>query len=233
MPDEPLEQPFQDSAFAGELQRFTNLCQVLAGATESGDLPLQDVAACMVRALPQVRTPAQFMLLRGIVADFAVHAAATSRTDLRSAVGMLQHVPPSGDDLGETLLRCFAIPAGHAGGASQKPLARLRAERAMATIVERCADPTLSVALVAEKAQVSAEYMRKLLNAYYGCGFPTARRHARIRVAQRLLQESLRSVKEIATELGYESTSRCDRAFKRECGVTPGEYRRERRSASI
>ncbi len=48
--------------------------------------------------------------------------------------------------------------------------------------------------------------------------------------AQRLLEETALSITEIAFEVGYESGQALARAFRRETGVSPGEYRRERLS---
>lgn len=57
--------------------------------------------------------------------------------------------------------------------------------------------------------------------------------HAYIRAlrgekARRLLEETKLSVTEIAFEVGYDSAQALARAFRRETGVSPGEYRRQR-----
>lgn len=48
----------------------------------------------------------------------------------------------------------------------------------------------------------------------------------RMQVAAQSLRESRRSIAQIAAAVGYESEATFSRAFKREIGVSPGEYRR-------
>jgi AraC-like DNA-binding protein len=52
----------------------------------------------------------------------------------------------------------------------------------------------------------------------------------RLRVGARALTSTTRSVAEIAAEVGYESEATFNRAFKREFGVPPARYRREKGS---
>ena len=48
----------------------------------------------------------------------------------------------------------------------------------------------------------------------------------RMHVAAQALRESRRSVAQVAAMVGYESEATFARAFKREMGSSPGEYRR-------
>jgi transcriptional regulator GlxA family with amidase domain len=48
----------------------------------------------------------------------------------------------------------------------------------------------------------------------------------RMQVAAQALRESRRSTAQVAEAVGYESEAAFARAFKREMGVNPGEYRR-------
>jgi len=50
----------------------------------------------------------------------------------------------------------------------------------------------------------------------------------RLEVGARLLQTTRHSVLEVAAEVGYESEAAFNRAFKRQYGLPPGRYRRER-----
>jgi transcriptional regulator GlxA family with amidase domain len=50
----------------------------------------------------------------------------------------------------------------------------------------------------------------------------------RLRLGARALTGSSRSVAEIAAEAGYESEAAFNRAFKREFGLPPARYRREK-----
>jgi len=54
----------------------------------------------------------------------------------------------------------------------------------------------------------------------------------RLQLAARSLARTSKGVAEIASEVGYESESAFNRAFKREFGLPPAQYRREQRSLS-
>jgi len=55
----------------------------------------------------------------------------------------------------------------------------------------------------------------------------------RMTVAARLLRESDAPLSTVATQIGYASEFAFANAFKREYGIAPGRYRRERLSASV
>ncbi len=55
----------------------------------------------------------------------------------------------------------------------------------------------------------------------------------RLRLGARALASSSRSVAQIAAEVGYESESAFNRAFKREYGVPPARYRRDASSDRV
>jgi AraC-like DNA-binding protein len=52
----------------------------------------------------------------------------------------------------------------------------------------------------------------------------------RMQLGARTLTSTPRSVSEVAAEVGYESEAAFNRAFKREFGIPPGQYRREHRA---
>src|SRR5256714_15302470 len=54
----------------------------------------------------------------------------------------------------------------------------------------------------------------------------------RLQLAARALAATSRGVAEIAADVGYESESAFNRAFKREFGSPPARYRREHRAAN-
>jgi AraC family transcriptional regulator len=62
-------------------------------------------------------------------------------------------------------------------------------------------------------------------------GVPPHRYQLRLRidVAKRLLETTDRPITAIALEVGYESSQALARLFRRECGTSPGEWRRRRR----
>jgi AraC-like DNA-binding protein len=48
----------------------------------------------------------------------------------------------------------------------------------------------------------------------------------RLQLAARLLQTSRKTMLEVAAEVGYESEAAFNRAFKREFGLPPGQFRK-------
>ncbi len=212
--------------FGDELQKFTNFCQVLAGCACEGEQPLSDIGVSMAAALPRAQSPADFLMLRSIVTDFVVRALDGDPAAREHAIEELVRTHPPRDELGHALVRCLSADRRESTPQRLKSIQQLRADRAMAAIARRCAESSLRLRMVAEEVQVSGEYTSKLLHAKYGIGFRTAVRQARMRVACEQLEYSLQSVKEIAAAVGYRSTSQFDRDFRRERGLTPGEYRR-------
>jgi AraC-like DNA-binding protein len=55
----------------------------------------------------------------------------------------------------------------------------------------------------------------------------------RLQLAARSLVRTPKGVAEIAAEVGYESEAAFNRAFKREFGLPPARYRRDRRGSAI
>ena len=49
----------------------------------------------------------------------------------------------------------------------------------------------------------------------------------RLQLAARMLQTTREAVLQVASEVGYESEAAFNRAFKREFGVPPGQFRRQ------
>jgi AraC-like DNA-binding protein len=104
-------------------------------------------------------------------------------------------------------------------------IADARIVRAMQMIESGYHDPGLSLTQVASHAGLSAWHAARLLKRLTGSGFTIILHRTRVAAAQRLLQEGGRSVKEIATVVGYSSSSQLCSHFKRLIGTTPGRYR--------
>lgn len=154
--------------FGDELHRFTNVCQVLAGSACDGKRPRSEIAVSMVAALPRVQSPADFLMLRSIVTDFVLRALDGDPAAREHAMAELVRAHPPRDELGHTLIRCLSTNRRRTPTGRLKSLQQLRADRAMAVIVRRCGEPSLTLRMVAEEVQVSGEYVSKLLRARYG-----------------------------------------------------------------
>ena len=61
-------------------------------------------------------------------------------------------------------------------------------------------------------------------------GLPPSQYHIRLRLdtARRLLRETDRSVIEVANAVGYSNPSHFAQLFRKDTGITPSDYRRER-----
>jgi transcriptional regulator GlxA family with amidase domain len=102
-----------------------------------------------------------------------------------------------------------------------------RIERALAVMRERLAED-LDLAALARIAGLSrAAFARRFVEAV---GEPPQRHRTRQRIAEasRLLTETDATLMEIALAVGYANEFALGRAFKRELGVPPGVFRKQR-----
>ena len=227
--------PQQD--FQEQFVEFARQLQMLAGEFAQRAQPLDDVARSIDASLPPVRSNAEFLLVQSVVADFSARALESAALHRLASIVRLMALPASdSSDAGNSSRVDRALGACVSGLPSTveccvpESIQSLRSIRAMAVIRSRCCEPTVTAESVARCAGVSRQYLAKLLRLHHGCGFRAALQRARLECAQSLLERSLVSIKEIAADSGFSSTSQFDRAFKRQYAVTPGEYRRMRLS---
>jgi AraC family transcriptional regulator len=90
---------------------------------------------------------------------------------------------------------------------------------------DRCAED-LTVAALADEADVHAIYLARCFRRFYGCAPGDYLRLCRVERARALLVDTRLTVAEIAVRTGFVDQSHLHRAFKRSFGVTPGEFRR-------
>jgi YesN/AraC family two-component response regulator len=96
-------------------------------------------------------------------------------------------------------------------------------------IQQRFRESDLRMSEIAGLLSVSTEHLCRLLKRDTGEGFLLHLHRARIEEAKRLLQSTSLSVKEIAFNIGYHSTTRMDRYFNRFCGLSPVVFRQKTR----
>lgn len=84
-----------------------------------------------------------------------------------------------------------------------------------------------SIDRIASECNVSATHFRRLFKEYAGKSPVQYRTELKIGYAKRMLSESDMTVSVIAELLGFDSDSYFCRAFKKQTGVTPSEYRRK------
>lgn len=102
-----------------------------------------------------------------------------------------------------------------------------RVRTALAFVEKQYADPKLRLDSVAEHVRVSSHHLSSLIKKETGKGFRHHLIHVRLQAARFYLTRSFMSVKEIATLVGYGSTSSFDREFRRNFECSPTEVRRQ------
>lgn len=119
------------------------------------------------------------------------------------------------------------VPAvgGHAWQPTSDALADSRVTRALVEIDRRYADSRLKLQTLARQLAVSPSHLTQLLKTATGRTFGAHVHARRIAKARALLVESTLSVKEVASRVGYGTTTQLDRHFKKGVRRLPSEYR--------
>lgn len=96
--------------------------------------------------------------------------------------------------------------------------------RAMNYIREHYCE-NISLELLADRLEITPEYLSTLFNREVGINFTTFLKRFRISHAKRLLKGTDKKIYEISTEVGYNDPKYFNRVFKEEVGISPGDYR--------
>lgn len=84
----------------------------------------------------------------------------------------------------------------------------------------------LTVTSLAEQFHYHPSYLSRLFRSHHEETLSDYITHEKMQVAKQMLATSDKLVQDISLELGYQSSQAFSRAFKRESGLTPQEYRR-------
>ena len=218
--------------FSAELQAFVSKCQVLAGAVVfGGGHECARQLDASIAAVPQPRTPAHVIMLRGLLTQFAA-----GHRSLDLTIRRLPPIAECGDaDEFKRWLRlamywCDPTKAAE----SPEPLSSMAilAGRAADLIDRRYHQRQLNVATAAKDLRVSPGYLRRVVRAEFGASFRTLLRQRRIQAARRMLRDSDEQIQQIAEAVGYSSSSAFVRHFTQDCGITPTQLRGRHRSRS-
>ncbi|MFS0868691.1 helix-turn-helix domain-containing protein [Paenibacillus xylanilyticus] len=97
----------------------------------------------------------------------------------------------------------------------------------LAYVDEKFADYTLSLEHVALKFAISTSYLSRSFKEKTGINFSQYIWQLRVNEVIRLLENTTAPLKEIIEQVGYLDTPNFIRKFKKEIGLTPGQYRKE------
>ncbi|NUU79215.1 helix-turn-helix domain-containing protein [Paenibacillus xylanilyticus] len=97
----------------------------------------------------------------------------------------------------------------------------------LAYVDEQFADYTLSLEHVALKFAISTSYLSRSFKEKTGSNFSQYVWQRRVDEVIRLLENTTAPLKEIIEQVGYLDTPNFIRKFKKEIGLTPGQYRKE------
>lgn len=83
----------------------------------------------------------------------------------------------------------------------------------------------ITIGGIAEELHLNAMYLGQIFKKETGKSFSQFLNHYRIQEAQKLLLQSSHNINEIASLVGYTSSGYFYKNFKKECGLSPKEYR--------
>jgi len=100
-------------------------------------------------------------------------------------------------------------------------------QQALRYIRTCCGNPGITIEEVALHAGFSTAYFNRLFSAHTGFTVMEYVRFRRLKTALRLLRTTGRDILDIALECGYETHESFSRAFRKQYGRNPSEYRAE------
>ena len=85
---------------------------------------------------------------------------------------------------------------------------------------------------LSDNFHLSKPYLSKYIKEHTGATFQEAVKKARMKKARAMLKETNQTVERIAAGVGYETVEHFNRLFKKTYGMTPIQYRREKREGA-
>ena len=106
------------------------------------------------------------------------------------------------------------------------PTAEAKLRHIVSALNHRYSDPTLSPGSLAEAEGISLTSMRDSFSKIYGMPPIRYLTMLRLNASKKLLAETDQSIETIAQKCGFTDQFYFSRVFKRQCGVTPSEFRK-------
>lgn len=186
-----------------------------------------------VAGLPLAGTLHEQLLARSLVTHLLGRLAHQTHYDLfpELTAGFLALVasPWTGDEWFRAftqLADCFeAVFRNHNDLGPGHPSIDVRLDMAERFIETHYTDPKISLHRVARHVGLSPGHLARMLKRHTGSGFIDHLRRCRITAAQKLLEGTALTIKEIAARVGYGTPRQLERDFKRLSGVTPHAFR--------
>lgn len=101
-------------------------------------------------------------------------------------------------------------------------------EPAMVYLKEHLTDPELELSQLSRLAGVSDAYLRRVFKRQHGVGPGAYVIRERMRMASALLESGERNIGTVALRVGYRDALYFSRLFKKQTGISPSQYSRER-----
>jgi len=168
-----------------------------------------------VAAVVLLAEPAAFSALFGVLLD-AWEASASAARDLRVSALALQ-------------LLGLVLESWQASGSPPRPSALMTAQDRFSGLIvylSQNLDRKLGRDEVAAFVHLQPNYLDRAFRRAYGVAPMRMLRDLRLQRARHLLESSSHTVAAVAALCGFEEAGYFSRAFRRETGQTPGEYRR-------
>ncbi len=131
----------------------------------------------------------------------------------------------------QNALELIVIQTVRAVMAQREPVLMKGLQRAVAYIQSNFTHP-LSLAAVAAEAGMNRTWFSEVFEREMGRGFSRYLTDLRVTTAKRLLRNEEWSIKEICYECGFSSMSTFLYAFRKTVGMTPTEFRKNKRSSA-
>jgi AraC-like DNA-binding protein len=184
------------------LWTFADACQVVAGRVEEEPGASADLMRDLLASAPGAVDARVQAVIDGLAA----------RMLSRARLATMAIAPPAGE---RTTV----------GGG----LDHFKVAEVLTYLEQRFADPAIRLASAARHAALSPAYLARLLKTSTGLTFLQHLRRLRVQHAERLLLTTMMSIKEIASQCGYNASGSFDRDFRRVHGCTPSAWRARHR----
>lgn len=168
-----------------------------------------------VAAVVHLAVPAAFSALFGLLLE-AWEAPTAATRDLRVSALTLQ-------------LLSLVLDNWQASGSPHRPPALMTAQDRFSGLIvflSQNLDRKMGRDEIAAFVQLQPNYLDRAFRRAYGVAPMRMLRDLRLQRARHLLESSDRTVAAVAALCGFEEAGYFSRAFRRETGQTPGEYRR-------